>query len=463
MILLVIGIILLAYFTIVLILNRIGIFEKYNISFWGPAILLRTSKGKKLIDKIASKKRFWIIFSNVGIFVCFILMFLMLYLLALTVPFAFQAEDNIVSSNPTIMIGLPGLNPIIPLGYGIIAFIVALIVHEFSHGILSRAQGLKIKSLGLLYFIIPLGAFCEPDEEELKNTSNKKRMRIFAAGPMANVVTAFICLGLISLMVVFCVQPADDGIGITSVGDDMPADQAGIEPGMIITSINNTKVNNLTIFENVMAKTKANQTVEISFVNGEREYTKNVKLSDKYSIAQNLLIERHGYVNDSMLLSISEYKDKGYLGVVGNTQYKSDLIFMKNPFTAFPAGFMYYIGLPIFSLFDGYSSFNEPFSNFFIVDSFIPDSTFWMLINTFYWVFWFNFMVATFNVLPMIPLDGGYMFIDTIDSFIKKIKSNMKKETREKITRRITTIISLILLFIILAPIILPNIRNLFF
>ena len=45
--------------------------------------------------------------------------------------------------SPKMMIGLPGLNPIIPLWYGILALVVAMVVHEFSHGILSRVADVK--------------------------------------------------------------------------------------------------------------------------------------------------------------------------------------------------------------------------------------------------------------------------------------------------------------------------------
>ena len=56
-----------------------------------------------------------------------------------------------------MMIGLPGLNPVIPLWYGILALVIAMVVHEFSHGILSRVANVKVKALGLLMFFFPVG------------------------------------------------------------------------------------------------------------------------------------------------------------------------------------------------------------------------------------------------------------------------------------------------------------------
>ena len=133
---------------------------------------------------------------------------------------------------------------------------------------------------------------------------------------------------------------------------------------------------------------------------------------------------------------------------------------MKNPFSDFPVGFVYYISMPLFGLIDGYSSLNNPFTNFYLVNG-VQSDIFWAFVNILYWIFWINFMVATFNVLPMLPLDGGYMTKDLIDSFLKRFKSNMSKEIREKIANKTMIVISLVILFVILAPIIIPNLRSL--
>lgn len=457
--LLVFLILLCIYLIVVILLHRTGILEKYNISLWGPALMWRTEKGKRFIDRLARNKKFWIKYANTGIIACFILMILMFILLISVFPIALEREETIVSSQPQIAIGLPGLNPIIPLWYGILAFIVAIVVHEFSHGILSRVGDLKVKSLGLLYFIIPIGAFCEPEEEELKKTSIKKRMRVFAAGPTANIATAFFCLALISLMMFAVVQPAADGVGVFSSVDDMPAEDLGLKPGMIITSINGSQIENLSDFRMVMNDTMANQTVEVSYVYGRETFTENVKLADKYQVLYQVMLEEYGFVNTSL---ISGFKGKGYLGVSATTQFRNDLSILRNPFQNFPFGFIYYIALPLFSLLEGYSPLVSPFSDYYVVNGFIPTGLFWILINSLYWIFWFNFMVATFNVLPMIPLDGGYMFRDGIDSILRKLKKNLSQEKREKIIRNVSTAVSLFILILVLSPILLPNLRGLF-
>ncbi|MEF8847848.1 MAG: site-2 protease family protein [Candidatus Thermoplasmatota archaeon] len=451
---------IIAIYTIVaLILNQKNILEKYNISFYGPALMWRTQKGKKFISKIAEYKKFWLNYSNVGIFACLILMVLMMVLLLSTIPAVFQVEDTVVSSNPQLIVGLPGLNPIIPLGFGIIAFIVAIVVHELSHGILSKVQNIDVKSLGILYLIIPIGAFCEPDEEKLKESSNRKRLRVFAAGPMANIITAFVFLGLATLLIFSSVQVASDGAGVFQVVDDSPAkEQLNLKPGMIITSINNSEISSISDFKKIMNATNANQTINITYVDGEKSFSKKVKLADEYYIRYQSLKDEHGEVNSSLIDEISKYKGEGYLGVWTTAQFQSDSMILKNPFHQFPFGFLYYIGLPLFGFMEGYSILSEPFNNFLVVNSFIPTGMFWNVVNVFYWIFWFNFMVATFNVLPMLPLDGGYMFSDLIDGFLKRFKKNLAEEKRDKIVSKVTTSISFIILGIVLSPIVIPNI-----
>ena len=39
-----------------------------------------------------------------------------------------------------------------------------------------------------------------------------------------------------------------------------------------------------------------------------------------------------------------------------------------------------------------------------------------------------------FNVLPAVPLDGGYMFKDALDLFIKRLRKELSDEKRERIS-----------------------------
>ncbi len=105
----------------------------------------------------------------------------------------------------------PGIAPVIP-GVEIpnmpitipwhawISLLIILIVHEGMHGIVARKEGLKIKSWGLLLAgIFPIGAFVEPDDEELKNTEPKKALHMLSAGPTANFASMIAVLVLFNI------------------------------------------------------------------------------------------------------------------------------------------------------------------------------------------------------------------------------------------------------------------------
>lgn len=439
--------ILLTYFFIVIYLNKKGILKKYNISLYGPAILLRTKRGRSFLKKIGERKRFWKAFGSSAIVFCFIMMFLMVIILAFQAwtVLGFTAEQK--DALPGIEFGLilPGINPILPfdyIAYIILALIVAVVVHEFSHGILTFANKLKVKSLGILYLIIPLGAFCEPDEKQLQKTKTSNRMRVYAAGPTSNFVVVLLSIMLFSFLFMPSVQYAADGIIILSIGEDTPAEDLGLEPGMIITHINNTRINTFYDFFIVMNNTKSNIPINISYF-GNEYYTKSVVLSDKY----------YEYEKRNPDANNKSFVGKGYLGV-GPNPYIEFLPILKNPFNNFPNNFLLFYIIPLLGL-DGYNPIYSPFTDSYIITgplNFIPDNIFWIIVNSIYWIFWLNLAVGLFNVLPMIPLDGGFLFSDAIRTLIQRIKKNISDEKRDKIVRNVSLATSFLILIIVLFP-----------
>src|SRR5437899_7356669 len=115
---------------------------------------------------------------------------------------------------PETLLGLPGINPILPVGYGILGLAVAIILHEFSHGILSRVANIKIRSLGLTFLIFPIGAFVAPDEDELRALSRRERARLYPVGPATNILLAILFAALFSTVMVTSVAPVYDGVAV---------------------------------------------------------------------------------------------------------------------------------------------------------------------------------------------------------------------------------------------------------
>ncbi|MDL5503950.1 MAG: site-2 protease family protein, partial [Candidatus Methanoperedens sp.] len=159
--------------------------------------------------------------------------------------------------------------------------IVTLMVHEFSHAILCKVEGIRVKSMGILLALVPVGGFAEPDEEQLlgkkeektdiekesrteepqigggvpgtekpsepKHTATRsERVRVLTAGVMANFVTAIIAFFLFFTLLGSISTVGD--VMITTVIPGSPAQLAGVNQSMILTGINDIKVNNASDF-----------------------------------------------------------------------------------------------------------------------------------------------------------------------------------------------------------------------
>jgi len=280
------------YWIAVIILDRKGILNKYNISAYGPVLMIRTTHGLKLLDKLAVPKKAWRIFADIGIrlmFVGMIAMFLVIILsdIAMIASIGSNSMPEPGQFNEARNVFLiPGVNEFIPLTWGIIALVVTLIVHEFSHAILGRVEDIKVKSMGILFAVVPIGGFAELDEEELfgkreeeyseeddpygdrrlgininnseekkvaskvvnkdeKVASRKQRARILSAGVMANFVVALLAFSLLFGPVLGSFSPLGDTM-VVSVQEESPAYAAGIRENMVITQIDDTQISNAT-------------------------------------------------------------------------------------------------------------------------------------------------------------------------------------------------------------------------
>ncbi|MCM1986952.1 site-2 protease family protein [Methanococcoides seepicolus] len=282
----------LVYWAIISILDKKGILERYNISTYGPVLMIRTVRGQALLDILARPKRSWRTFANIGIVLMFVGMFAMFFIIILSdiAMLASIGENTLPEpgkfNEARNIFLIPGVNEFIPLTWGVIALLVTLVVHEFSHAILCRVEGIRVKSMGILLAIVPIGGFAEPDEEELfgvkkepaeglgadttdgpierrilgtekevvpkKIASREQRARILAAGVMSNFVVAAIAFFLFFGPVLGAIAPMSDTM-IINVTSGSSADIAGLEDGMVITQIDDTsiqKANDIILYMN---------------------------------------------------------------------------------------------------------------------------------------------------------------------------------------------------------------------
>ena len=436
---------LLAWVTGVRWADNEGYIEKYNMDLvWGRSFLMwRTDWGKNFIEKVSKYKPFWRRVGDVWVVTVFLIMIFMFLLLLWQATLAWQIPKSSAVS-PKMMIGLPGLNPIIPLWYGILALVIAMVVHEFSHGILSRVANVKVKALGLLMFIFPVGAFVEPDEEEMKNMKKWERMRLYAAGPGSNMVIAIIFSFLFSSVMVESLEPSNEGVLSASVVVDYGGSDAGLEPWMLITEVNDQSVTNAEDFSDIMNETYAGQIVNVSVLNKGNPETYQITLSDKGSYYLKYYPDNYE----------SWMSGKGFMGIaVVDPELITDSL--ANPGSN-GGTMLQYITLPFQKL----QPFPEHFTALFEptgLTGAIPDNLFWILANAFYWIFWLNLMVGLTNALPAVPLDGGFIFADGVTGMLDKFKSGMSQARKEGIVDNLVGFLAFSVLFLIVWQLIGPR------
>lgn len=340
---------------IVVILFR----KQLKIDVEGPFLLRRTKRLRGLIDRIAqSHPRFWRVFLNIGIPISIFFMGLMVVTLIYSLQTLIEA--------PQVQIILPGVDLpgqaiSVPFAYGLIALFTVLVVHEFGHGIISRVEGVRIKSIGVALFAVIPGAFVEPDEEDVEKSSKKSRLRIYAAGSVFNLALAAIALIIFYLLSMFLIAPAfhSEGMEINRVVPASPAEGI-LTTGMVIQSINGKSTTDVNSYLKAINNTKIGD--ELTFITTKGTY--KVKTSPSPNNAS-----------------------KSYIGI--GTQ--ENLV-----------------------LNSGYPSFYETFTQWVL----------YPLKDLFYWIFLLNFAIGTINLLPARPLDGGLMFAELLDYKLSKPQVN---------------------------------------
>lgn len=412
-----------------------------GLSLMGPFLMLKTIRGRELIDRIAAAKRFWKVFGDVGIGLVLGTMALMTGLLVWTAILAPSLPPE-RAPTPQTIIGLPGINPAIPLWYGIMALAVAIVAHEFCHGILARVAKVRIVSLGVLLLLLPLGAFVEPDEAELKKVDKRARARMFAAGPAVNIIFALTTAVLFSLVLMPNVSPAAEGVGVVSAY--APPALGNITEGTIITHINGQSVNSISDVEEILQNPTVRPGDLILLTihkKGEAPTQTTLILADKFT-------------------QTGVEEDKGKPGIGVRLTGLDTGIF--NPFAQIGKGntirsFLAYIFLP----FQGLAPIQEPITNFYVIGgawAATPEWLFWITANSIYWLFWINLMLGMTNALPAVPLDGGYLFKDLLDGALRRLKATMGTEARERVARNLSLVLALFILALILWQMIVPRI-----
>src|SRR3989344_4410964 len=169
----------------------------------GIMYLYRTQVAVKLMDRFAKKNKKFLKFLEYPIIIVgYLLMATIVVLVVGTIYtyFKIPASSEILQV-PAVLPLLPyftsffGLDSFFPpfyFTYFILAILIVMFVHEFSHGIFMRLNKLRIKSTGFAFLGPILGAFVEQDDKAMVKMKSFPQKAILAAGVFANVLTAVI-------------------------------------------------------------------------------------------------------------------------------------------------------------------------------------------------------------------------------------------------------------------------------
>ena len=427
------------YGGIVYALHRAGrLGPDRSLSLFGPALMTKTQRGRSLLDRWGRFARFWSVIGDLGIALAAIAMAVIVALLVVGAVTSLRLTPQQAPS-PQEALGLPGINPIIPLGYGIVALVIGIVLHELMHGIIARSQKIGVKSLGILWFVVPIGAFVEQDDTEMMAASRRRRDRVAAAGVLANFALALVFFLALSGLLLAAIAPNANGVGIAQVESNTPAANATLAPGDIITAVNGTNTSSLALFQSALARTHPGESVAVSYYSASRGTT----ISTTVVLATN-----------------PNNQSRGFLGVSVNAltpaELKQVLVWPAGSDAGPVAGTLDWLILPLAGL--------EPVGGtttgyFHLTGVFAGSDTgaFWLGANVLYWLAWMNLLLGLSNALPLFPLDGGLLFRDFAASFAARVRRGWTAARLDEFGGRAAAASSVLVLVLLLWQFIVPR------
>jgi membrane-associated protease RseP (regulator of RpoE activity) len=428
-----------AYALVVFALARSGrLGPERALSLFGPALMIKTRRGRELLERLGRFRRAWSIIADVGIALAAGAMAVVVVVLVYDAILVTHIAASLAPS-PAEALGIPGLNPIIPLGYGLVALVLAVVLHEAMHGVIARSQRIGVKSLGVLWLVVPVGAFVEQDEEEVQKAPRRTRDRVAAAGILANFALALAFFVALAVLISTSIAPNATGVGIAYVVSGSPAQRANLQAGDIVTSVNGSATaTNVALFD-ALGRTVPGETVSVAVTGpgGPSPRVVPVKLaSSPYNRTRGFLGVAVTFLEPGNLLSTLRAPLSDPLGPI--------------------AGLTTWVVLPVGGL--------EPVSG--SVESFYhltgplagwDMGSFWILANLLYWLAWMDLLLGLSNALPLVPLDGGLLFRDFAASALARLRRGWDAKQLDRIAARLSVISSVAVVVLILWQFVAPR------
>jgi membrane-associated protease RseP (regulator of RpoE activity) len=370
-----------------------------NVTFYGPILAIKTDR-VGFFDWFARYRTFFRLYGTIGVIMVILVSVLMTAMLfvSLQTTIVQNPEPTAVNEFRNVL-AIPGLNDFIPLTFAVlIGLILTMVIHEFGHAILCRIEGIRVRSMGLLVPVIPIGAFVEPDEEDQEKTKGLAKMRMFGAGITNNLVVGVACFAILILLLGLAV-PLSTPL-VSGVYVDSPAAIAGVPANSVITEVNGIGVSTRDDVSRVLDTSRPGDTVTLLTENNGVLSTHTLTLA---AWPEGLGNKTSGFMGVS-------YYDAGQL-----KQVFSNLMS--------PIGFLVLLAVPIWVILDptqwGYFMIliNDTAGSAMWS---VPFPAFWFIVQLLFWCGWWNLVVGTFNALPLVPLDGGYIMKEGVDRLLDR-------------------------------------------
>lgn len=406
---------LIIYTIIAVLVWKFKIFGN-SVQMYGPFMGIQTDK-VKFFDRFKDVP-FLRAYTNISTILIFLFGLFMsaLIILVLKITFDVNPEPTGIYA-PRNVFMIPGINEFIPVTLGVfIAFVFAGAIHEFGHAIVCRAEGINIVNTGILLAVIPIGAFVNPREDEIAEASIGSRLRVYSAGVANNFVVGLIAFFVVCLAISTMVVPIIAGsVYVFGTGGD----NGGVSPGMYVTSLNGVPVTSSQQFDTLLqASPNTNAMITAGYnKDSMQSYTFNNKAGNFFDVVD------RGNMPATM-------------GMMMTLQGMLKLLIL--PFDTSVSGME--LKQVMMNTQDA-SIYSTPFMGF------------WEIIHMLYWFLFINISIALFNAIPMVPLDGGYIFKDVMNRIFGKTR----------IKNHISTLaygVSGIMFIAILGSIILPYILH---
>ncbi len=337
---------IISLFAFIAIVGLLLLKDRKNLTFNYGIIVRRWTRGLELIDALVrGHRKHIIILGNIGVALGVVIgisgVGILIYL-------TMQAERVFGLVLPTAgNYQIPGPVFSVPFWYWLIAIFIIAVTHETFHAIFIRLEKVPVKNYGILLFLLlPIGAFVDPDNDKIKRLAFTKKLRIFAAGSLINIIVAIVAVLVFAGGVfAFGGLAKTSGVMIDSIAPNSPAESAGLQGN--IHEINGEPVKSTLDFVYALNGTRAGDEINI--------------ITDKGSY--NLVLE-----------SNPKNENRTYIGVSIRNSYQYNVMGLAGD-----------VPLVLVRL-------------FFTVMSFLN------------WLFLISSGVAVVNMLPVKPLDGGLFF-----------------------------------------------------